>query len=213
MDKRIIVFGASVECGPWDKEGGWVERLRKFLCYKVIESNYKLYYLLFNLGISGDTSTEILKRFKSDAKPRIDKNEKNIFIICTGKNDALYHDTTGKLKCSPKRYKGNLEKIIKIAKNYSKTIVLVGTYAVDESLVAPVPWLKECSYLNKYILEYNEIAKRVAKDSHAEFIDVSRDTDNKKWFDMLADGIHPNTRGHEKIFRTVKDYLIKNKII
>jgi lysophospholipase L1-like esterase len=29
----------------------------------------------------------------------------------------------------------------------------------------------------------------------------------------LEDGLHPNAKGHEKIFEKVKDYLIENKII
>ena len=28
---RILIFGDSITYGAWDKEGGWVQRLRKFL--------------------------------------------------------------------------------------------------------------------------------------------------------------------------------------
>jgi len=30
---------------------------------------------------------------------------------------------------------------------------------------------------------------------------------------LLEDGLHPNSEGHKKIFESVKEFLIKNKII
>jgi lysophospholipase L1-like esterase len=56
--ETICVFGDSITWGAYDPErGGWVNRLRNDLEKKEIES--------YNLGISGDTTADLLKRFNS----------------------------------------------------------------------------------------------------------------------------------------------------
>ena len=50
----ILVFGTSSTYGCWDEEGGWVQRLRKHLDKKQLtDKDSDLYYLVYNLGISG----------------------------------------------------------------------------------------------------------------------------------------------------------------
>jgi len=36
---------------------------------------------------------------------------------------------------------------------------------------------------------------------------------NKFTKNMLMDGLHPNSKGHQKIFEIVRDYLKKEKLI
>jgi len=71
MDKHILVFGTSTTYGAWDSEGGWVARLRKFLDEKTISSNYKSEGLIYNLGVSGDKTEDVLKRFEPETKARL----------------------------------------------------------------------------------------------------------------------------------------------
>jgi hypothetical protein len=53
MRKKILVFGDSIAYGDYDKEGGWVIRLRKFLDERQLDS-----YETYNLGIPIDETTE-----------------------------------------------------------------------------------------------------------------------------------------------------------
>lgn len=36
---------------------------------------------------------------------------------------------------------------------------------------------------------------------------------NLNYFELLEDELHFNTKGHQKIFEIVKDFLVENKII
>ena len=47
---QILVFGTSTTYGCWDIEGGWVQRLRKYLDEKQLDDP-ELYYIVYNLGI------------------------------------------------------------------------------------------------------------------------------------------------------------------
>ncbi len=210
---QILVFGDSITYGAWDLEGGWVQRLRRFLDNKVIDSNYEDYFLVYNLGIDGDTAEGVLKRFEQETKPRLWPDEETIFIISVGGNDSVFVHSENKTKFSPEEFKENLNKLIVLAKKYSNKIILRGETPVDESEVDPIPWLKGHSCRNKYIKEFDAIIKSVVKENNVHFIDVYSEFEKLDYKKLLADGCHPTTEGHEKLFEIVKDYLVKNKII
>ena len=64
-------------------------------------------------------------------------------------------------------------------------------------------------WISLIIKKYNEKLKEFCKNNRLPKIEIY-DLLNKE---DLRDGLHPNSRGHEKIFQKVKDYLIENKII
>ena len=85
---QILIYGDSITYGAWDTEqGGWVARLRKFLDNKADEDE-KYYYLVYNLGISGNNSTDILSRFEFEAKQRVREEGETIIIFALGTNDS-----------------------------------------------------------------------------------------------------------------------------
>ena len=65
---------------------------------------------------------------------------------------------------------------------------------------------KEINYSNKNIVEYNNVIKEVSGDNGVVFIDIFNLLLKKD----LADGSHPNTCGHEKIFEVIKKTLEEN---
>jgi hypothetical protein len=94
--------------------------------------------------------------------------------------------------------------LFKLAKNYNAKTLFVGSAGFDESKVNPVPWVPDCSYKNEYAKQYNNIAKEICKKNKSVFIDIFGL--NKK---HLVDGVHPNTKGHKKIFEAVWPVLKK----
>ena len=59
----ICIFGDSVTWGAYDPEqGGWATRLRNY--FEAQENNIDVY----NLGISGDATADLLKRIEVEAK-------------------------------------------------------------------------------------------------------------------------------------------------
>ena len=206
---RILVFGDSITYGALDKEGGWVQRLRKFL-----DKNFtKLDIDVYNLGISGDTPEDLLERFEFETKQRMKEGEKIIVIFSIGINDSQYIHDKNSLRTSLERFRENIKNLIKSANRFTSKIVFVGLTPVDESKTIPIPWNKNKSYKNEYIQKYNEIIKLVCKENKLYFVDIFENYMKLNYKNLLKDGLHLNSEGHEKLFEIIKDSLIKNKII
>jgi lysophospholipase L1-like esterase len=164
--------------------------------------NQDFYHMVFPLGVSGDTTKSILERFEFEAKKRMGwETAEEIFVFSVGANDTALIDLA--------ESKRNLKEIIKRAKKFSKKIVFLEECPVDEKLTRPVPWNRECFYENKKIAAFNKMLKQVAKKEGADVIKIFDAWKKKNYRKMLADGIHPNDKGHEDIFKRVKNFLKK----
>ena len=190
----ICIFGDSTTWGAFDIEkGGWVQRLRTF-----IELSMEELTEIYNCGVSGDNTENLLMRFNNEAKSR--KADKIIFAI--GINDSSYIDSKNHLMVPIKKFRENLELLIKQARGFTNDITFVGLTPVDDSKTKP--WIENIFYNNENILKYNAIIESVAKENKLEFISVY----NLLTKDDLYDGLHPNSSGHQKIFETIKNKLL-----
>ncbi len=213
---QILVFGDSIAWGAWDREGGWVQMLRKFFDEKTLstpEFQNIDYFMVYNLGVSGDTTRWLLRRFESEVKQRAKEKERNIIVFAIGKNDSCFLKSKNSFLTPPKVFKKNIEKLIKSAKKYSSRIIFVGTSAVDEPKTAPIYWNKNMYCKNEYLKRYNEIVKSVCAKNKIRFIDIYEKFMESDYKKLLADGLHPNSEGHKLIFEIVRDFLVKEKII
>ena len=192
---QILIFGDSITYGAFDKKGGWVERLKTALMEKDI--------LVYNLGVSGDTTIDLLDRFENETRARYDND--TTLILEIGINDSYHSDIT------PEMFENNIQELIKKAKKYSKKIVFLGLTPVDESKTNPLPWNKNAFYKNNKIQKYDNIIKEVCKRNSIHFIEISNNFAKTDYKILLHDGLHPNTKGHEKIFEIVSKDL--NKLI
>jgi len=219
---QILVFGDCAVYGKWDKEGGWVQRLKKFLDEKhmtysgkslALLNDLKTYCFVYSVGVDGNKTPEILERFEFEAEQRIRRGGETIIIFQVGGADSQFVHSQNKCRTLPEDFKGNIEKLIVTAKRFSSKIIFIGVNPVDESRTDPISWATDKSYKNNYVQKYDGIMKSICKENNVYFIeifDVFVDTDYKK---LLEDGLHFNSEGHQKIFEVVKDFLIKNKII
>ena len=82
---NILVFGDSIAYGANDLElGGWVNRLGLHL-----DKKYDYDYNVFNFGVSGEITTEVLARFDSECKARCGKQgNETVIIFAIGINDT-----------------------------------------------------------------------------------------------------------------------------
>lgn len=198
--ESICVFGDSTAWGAWDMEkGGWVNRL----WFYVAKRDEDKYVEIYNCSISGGTTNTILERFESEAKIR----GADAIIFQTGGNDASYQATPGNYIVSADKFRENLEEIIKRAKKITNNIVFMDLKNCDESKTMPVPWI-DIYYKNENIKKYRDIMEQVCFKNNIPFLDLEA-LENKD-FD---DGLHPNAKGHEKVFIKVKGFLEENKWI
>jgi lysophospholipase L1-like esterase len=213
---HILVFGDSTVWGAWDIEGGWVQRLRKILDKKHM-TNKEFFGIVYNAGISGNTTEHLLGRFEFETKQRLEELEKGedlIIIISIGGNDSAYFKNKNSNWISPEKFKENIKKLIELARKFSSKIIFVGLEPIDESKSDPLPWDDNISYKNEYIQNYNEIIKSICKNENIIFVEIFDEWVNQDYKKFLCDdGFHPNSEGHKKIFEKVKETLIKNKLI
>ena len=206
---RICVFGASTTWGKFDtKKGGWVEILKTHLLKR------NEFIQVFNLGISGNNTTSLLKRFENEIKARLKLEYKdiNMIIISIGSNDTKL--VNGKdLITSEKEFHNNLQKLVYISKNYVDKIVFTGLTPADESKTNPVHWNKTAFYKNKYIKKYNDIIQGFTREKNIHFVELFNEWLKIDYKKLLHDGLHPNSKGHELIFENVLEVLEKEKLI
>lgn len=209
---QILVFGDSIAYGAWDAEGGWAERLKIFSNKKSIAANLEFYCAIYNLAIDGDNTESLLNRIDFEIEQRA-RGEEIILIFAIGSNDSEVMSADNTLKTSPEKFSQNIKNLILISKKYSAKIIFFGLLPVDESKADPMPWAADRSYKNNSIKKYNDIIKSICAEDKIDFIELFEKFKKIDYKKLLEDGLHPNSKGHEKIFEIVKDYLVKKKII
>src|SRR5688500_14737658 len=94
---RVLVFGDSITQGFYDTHGGWVQRLANEYHSKTLQSmldGEDLDRQIFNLGVSGDTSHEVLKRIENEIQVRQWRDDPMVTVIAAGINDARHEGTS-----------------------------------------------------------------------------------------------------------------------
>jgi len=205
---RVLVFGASITQGFWDTEGGWVNRLRRHydaLNIQDLQGRDEPY--IFNLGISGDTTSDVLARFQAETKARVQPRKELAFIFSIGTNNAAIEN--GRLRSSFEEYRLGLEEIINQASKFSDKIMLVGIAPCDEKFTTPVFW-RDIHYKNENLAEIDKVMQKVAAKKGLSFVTVFEEMRQQmKNKELFADGLHPNNAGHELIFQLVRPELDK----
>lgn len=201
-DINILIFGDSITYGAWDKEnGGWVNRLRLAL-----ENKNETYFNIYNLGIPGETTIDLKKRFDSECNCRFNTNDKTIIIFSVGINDSqIIRDKSLVLI---KDFKKNIIELIDKAKQYTPHILFIGLTKVDENRTKPVSWDNNINYFNEEVIKYNEVLKNICKEKVINYLDIFNLLDTKD----LDDGLHPNNNGHQKLCEEILKCLQDNFI-
>lgn len=200
---RVLIFGDSITQGFWDADGGWVSRIRKHFDQQMIDGTDDDPPTIFNLGVSGDSSDDVLARFDNETKVRA--KEELAFVIAVGVNDARtkavvnYSDTN--------RYKQNLSEILRLAKQYSDKVLFVGLTPCVEERSNPVAW-GDTGYTNGRIKEFDSTLQQFCKENKVPFVEVLEPfAKAEAETELLPDSLHPNDKGHKIIADLVKPHL------
>jgi len=191
---KICVFGDSVTYASYIKDS-WFNQIRNYL-----ESFDNLNIEIFNLGINGNCSTDILNRFEIEASSR----KPNRIVFAFGVNDSAYILSTGEPITSENNFTLNIQTLIKKAKYLTTDITFIGPTLGDDTLLKPFPpSSKGKSFDKERVNTCNHILKELALEHECKFIE----TINQLNFDDFSDGLHPNQSGHNKLFELIKTSL------
>ena len=213
---RILVFGDSITQGFHDDEfGGWANRLSALAIKRGIESDYNYDVSVVNLGVSGDTTADLLKRVDSEAKARTQKyptDKFDVALLAIGINDSKFEMESRKNSIPIEETIKNLESITSVVSEYCQKIIIVGLTPVFDERIQPMSWKPTHGYSNEVIDSYNHKIKDFANENDFLFIDTKSVYDGNE-DSCLPDGLHPNAEGHRLIFERVKESLEKESIL
>lgn len=167
--KKLVIIGDSLT------EGYGVSKEQAFpaLLEKLIQKD-KLNWTVINAGISGSTTASAEQRLKWVLRSKPD-----MVMIALGANDGL---RGVKVEESEK----NLEKVIVAAQKENVKVILAGLY------IPP-------NYGIEYGKKFRAIYENLAKKYKLRFISFLLEGVGGDPALNLADGIHPNEKGHQKI--------------
>ena len=199
--KNICIFGDSIAYGEWTHHLGWADQLQNTLQQKTLESKFSLYYFLYNLSISGNTTEDVLKRFQVET----DAREPHIIIFAVGTNDSSRKDPNVS-RVSPEKFRENIRALIDAAKHRTRTVIWIGLTSVDEKRTTPF----ETTYFsNDRISAYDTVIREICAEydvPHLNLLSILQPED-------LEDGLHPNRQGHDKLFHSIRDFLTEKQVI
>ncbi|MFH2019264.1 MAG: GDSL-type esterase/lipase family protein [bacterium] len=212
MNNRILIFGDSITWGACDIEGGWATRLKKYTDNQLINGKTG-YDEMYVLGVSGDNSDDLVKRFNLELISRIDDEMELVVLIAIGTNDSKYSIITKENRVSISKYKANLTELITTSKKYTNKIVFIGLTPVDDKALSPDYLGEEDTYDNENVQKFNNALIEVAKENTIPMVELFDDLINKSSSKLLSDGLHPNSDGHELIYEKVLAELKDLKLI
>jgi lysophospholipase L1-like esterase len=206
---RVLCFGDSITQGFWSVEGGWAERLRKHydgLALKDLRNNNQPE--IFNLGVSGDVTEGVKKRFKHELDARRWRwpDEKFCLVFAIGINDTIVEN--GQERSSVEKYRQGLKDLMSGAKAETDKIMFIGLTPVDESTANNRPG-KPKEYDNERIVSFDKALEQVCREESVHYVSLfeplkAKISEDEQLFD---DGLHPNDAGHQLIFELVRPEL------
>ena len=203
---EIFVFGDSITQGFFDDEqGGWCSRLAAWGMQKGKEVE------VFNLGVSGDNTVDLLARFEIELLAR-EPEQGAVVVFAVGINDAQSAIDGGKNRVPLESFERNLGALYESARSHVSRVCFVGLTPVDEGKVCPTPWKTSHGYTLENVKQYDSAVRGFCMKRGASFIPMLDIFDGGSLNEFLADGLHPNAVGHKRMFERVRDAVEKQTI-
>lgn len=215
----ILALGDSITYGLWDRQGGWLRRLREFLDKRSLERqrgpnlNTEHYLAVYNLGIPGDTTAGAAKRFDEDVIPRLNSEQKTVIIFAIGINDSRFLPEQRRHSVSLEDFLANLTLLLNKARKITNEIFFVGFTPVDEARTDPILWRNTVIYRNEYIRNYNAKLTDFCRSYSVEYIEVFDEFYKPGYENLLEDGLHPNDKGHQLLEDIIREHLLRKGAI
>ncbi|TAK89191.1 SGNH/GDSL hydrolase family protein [Patescibacteria group bacterium] len=189
--KTICIFGDSITWGRGlESRVGWANLLRNEL--EAQDDSIHVY----DLGIDGNTTHDLLERVPGEAKVR----KPDIIIWAIGVNDSAYRKTPNYPLIKAEQFEDNLDTLFELGAEMAQKQLCVGIAKGSDANTTPLPGSTtgKC-YVKQRVREYDEIIKSVAMDTGIEYVSISSVLSDNDFYD----GLHPNEKGHKKIFERV----------
>ncbi|MBX7136350.1 MAG: hypothetical protein K1X83_00095 [Oligoflexia bacterium] len=198
IPKRIVCFGASTIYGRVDPEGGgFTARLRAWH-----EGNARS-NAVFSLGIEGQRTSALLKRFSLEVPPR----NPGLVLINTGLNDTRREGSESAPWSVPLgEFRKNLSDLLQNAKALCE-VAVIGPFPIDDTRTRPIR-IEPVWYLLSDAAEINAATRDICAKLEVPFLDLFAKWNGKPKPELLySDGLHCNSAGHAWLFEEAKTFI------
>ena len=163
----ILAFGDSLTQGVGtSQDKSYPSVLSEILGIEVI-----------NKGISGETSSQGLKRFRNVLK----QTTPDLVILCHGGNDILR-------KLPLEKLRSNLQQMIDIAHSNGAEVMLIGV-PKPAIFLSPLPLYEEVAEDNQLVTDLSTLSELLGQPS------------------MKSDGIHLNAKGYQALAQALAEKI------
>ncbi|MDX2322109.1 MAG: GDSL-type esterase/lipase family protein [Moritella sp.] len=201
----IICFGDSITRGESDAVyGGWADRIKTRLIKQFLETA-KDRVSVFNMGISGETTDGLMQRFQSEFVTRLADDKQNTVLFGYGANDLANQD--GRFLVTIESYIDNLSHCIEFALEKGASVVLINITPIAAHLDG-IPNINKRIRNDETIRRYNQALLNLSVKYSVELIDVYTPFNANKETYLTADGLHPNSAGHELLYQVISSSLL-----
>lgn len=161
------------------------------------------------MGVSGDTTTDLIKRFQNEVKARWPQSNELALVFSIGTNNA-YVGNDGSESSQPDKYRYELIDLVEKARRFTDKIMFVGLTPCDDKRTNPVFWAP-INYKTDRIKLFEDVAREFCREQGIPHVAVYETFMDKAamGIDLFADGLHPNDLGHQLIYETVLPELDK----
>jgi lysophospholipase L1-like esterase len=186
---RVCFVGESFINGTGDSTHlGWTGRL----CVALSQQAYQVTY--YNLGIRGETSTALSKRWQSEAERRLRVGHDNRIVFSFGTNDTTIENN--KLQVEFADSLKNARQILSAAKCHYPVL-----------MVSPPPTADFESH--DRVQKLSENFATICQELEIPYLDVFTPLQSSTtWMTEVAagDGSHPDVAGYEELAQLVQNW-------
>ena len=186
---RICFIGESFVNGTGDSQYlGWTGRICQDACLKGFDITY------YNLGVRGETSSELKKRWLQEVSYRLPQKYDGRVIFSFGTNDTTIEN--GKTRVSLEESISNLKDILSLAKNLYP-VLMISPSPIDDKEQNQ----RTCDLSTKFA--------EVCHELNVSYLDIfSELIKSKIWMDEVKsyDGAHPRAAGYQVFAEIVRNW-------
>jgi lysophospholipase L1-like esterase len=108
----------------------------------VLETSREYYVIVYNLGISSNTSRHVLERYRREVDARNPNDGTELFIVfAVGVNDSAVTTRTDDSLVERGAYDTNMRELASLARQDADgRVLIVGPTPIDEALTKPIPY-------------------------------------------------------------------------
>ena len=200
--KKILCYGDSntfgynpCDASRYDEQTRWTALLQNILGdeYQIIEEG-----MCDRTGIANNDNGFLFSAQKHFPKLMPKTKEVDILVLWIGTNDLQF-----KYNLSLEQIEKGLEKLIVIAQNYAKKIILIPSVELSDNIL---DGYFRCQFDNVSVAkskEMSKIYKKLRRIYNLEYFDI-----NKFVRPSEVDGLHYDAEGHEIIAQKLAEVIL-----